>query len=232
MSDAELALRILLSLLFGTLVGIERQWHHKNAGLKTNTLVAIGAAAFALISQHGFGPNSNPAQVAAGVVTGIGFIGGGVIMRRGGSVQGINSAATLWATASMGLAIGTGYYTLAGILLAAVLAIQFLLRSAANWIDRRSGLINPQNVYGVSVTFEETARESLYHAWSDFTARNGISIINCIDKLEGANKRVFEATMGLSDARAREMPHWGEKLSRIAGVISAKWSRKDAGAED
>ena len=95
MNDAELILRILISFLFGALVGIERQWHHKNAGLKTNTLVAIGAAAFALVSQHGFGPNSNPTQVAAGVVTGIGFIGAGVIMRRGGSVQGINSAATL-----------------------------------------------------------------------------------------------------------------------------------------
>src|SRR5437879_944932 len=98
MTDTELAARLLISLFFGALIGIERQWHHKNAGLKTNTLVAVGATAFALVSQHGFGPNSNPAQVAAGVVTGIGFIGGGVIMRRSGNVQGINTAATLWTT--------------------------------------------------------------------------------------------------------------------------------------
>jgi putative Mg2+ transporter-C (MgtC) family protein len=67
-----------------------------------------GATAFGLISELGFGPTNNPAQVASGVVAGIGFIGAGVIMRRGSSVQGINSAATLWATASMGLAIGAG----------------------------------------------------------------------------------------------------------------------------
>src|SRR5438093_11752302 len=106
MTDLELVMRLLLSLLFGTLVGLERKWHNKTAGLKTNTLVAVGATAFTLVAERGFGPNNYLPQVAAGVVTGIGFIGGGVIMRRGGNVQGINSAATLWATASMGLSIG------------------------------------------------------------------------------------------------------------------------------
>src|SRR6266852_7512605 len=113
MTGAEMAGRLLLSALFGTLVGIERQWRHKNAGLKTNALVSIGATAFGLIALHGFGPGSQPTQIAAGVVTGIGFIGAGVVMHRGASVQGINSAATLWATASMGLAIGQGSYNIA-----------------------------------------------------------------------------------------------------------------------
>src|SRR2546423_9331741 len=98
MTDSELIGRLLLSLLFGALIGIERQWHHKTAGLKTNTLEAVGAATFALVSEHGFGPNSNPAQIAAGVVTGIGFIGAAAIMRRGSSVHGANAATTLWAT--------------------------------------------------------------------------------------------------------------------------------------
>src|SRR5204863_2093984 len=96
-STLELIVRLALATVFGMLVGVERQWHHKNAGIKTNTLVSVGAAAFALISHRGFGETNNPAAVAAGVVTGIGFIGAGVIMRRGGSVQGINTAATLWA---------------------------------------------------------------------------------------------------------------------------------------
>src|ERR1700742_2768455 len=113
MFDSEIILRLSLSLVIGLIIGIERQWHHKNAGLKTNTLVAVGSTAFALIAQHGFGLNNNPSQIAAGVVTGIGFLGAGVIMRRGGSVQGINTAATLWATTGMGLAVGAGYYALA-----------------------------------------------------------------------------------------------------------------------
>src|SRR5437762_4756874 len=136
MSDIELGVRLALSLLFGTVVGVERQWHHKNAGIKTNTLVAVGSTAFALISARGFGPTNNPAAVAAGVVTGIGFIGAGVILRRGGSVQGINSAATLWATASMGLAIGQGYYKLAPVILGAVLIIQLPMRWITNFIDK------------------------------------------------------------------------------------------------
>jgi len=136
MNDLELGARLLLSLVFGLLVGIERQWHHKTAGLKTNSLVALGAAAFTLVAQLGF---SNPSQVAVGVLTGIGFIGAGVIIRHGDSVQGVNSAATLWVTAAGGMIIGIGHYRLAGILLALVLPTQLLTRSLAGWIDARSG---------------------------------------------------------------------------------------------
>src|SRR5215471_9205309 len=113
MNEIQFAERLLLALVYGAVIGIERQYHHKNAGLKTNTLVAVGATAFAIISHALIDYTNNPMTIAAGVVSGIGFIGGGVIMRRGGSVQGINSAATLWAAAAMGLAIGVGYYLLA-----------------------------------------------------------------------------------------------------------------------
>lgn len=136
MNDWELGVRLLLSLLFGLLVGIERQWHHKTAGLKTNSLVALGAAAFTIVAQIGF---SNPAQVAVGVLTGIGFIGAGVIIRHGDSVQGVNSAATLWVTAAGGMTIGIGHYRLAWTLLALVLFAQLLIRRMAGWIDARSG---------------------------------------------------------------------------------------------
>ena len=112
MRDFEPALQLLMSALFGTLVGIERQWRHKNAGLKTNALVSVGATSFGLIALDGFGPGSQPTQIAAGVVTGVGFIGAGVIMHRGASLQGINSAATLWAAAGMGLALGQGYHAI------------------------------------------------------------------------------------------------------------------------
>src|SRR5215510_6421689 len=149
MSELEIIARLAMSLLFGMIVGIERQWHHKNAGIKTNTLVSVGATAFALISLRGFGPTNNPAGIAAGVVTGIGFIGAGVIMRRGGSVQGINSAATLWATASLGLAVGLGSFDLAYLVLALTLVIQFSTRWAAAWIDKRSGLVVPHITYQV-----------------------------------------------------------------------------------
>lgn len=135
MNDWELSARLALALLLGFLVGIERQWQHKTAGLKTNSLVSLGAAAFTLVAQLGF---SNPSQVGVGVLTGIGFIGAGVIIRHGDSVQGVNSAATVWVTAAGGMMIGIGHYRLAGVLLALVLLTQPLLRRVAGWIDARS----------------------------------------------------------------------------------------------
>jgi len=134
-SALELGARVLLACLFGALVGIERQWHHKNAGVRTHALVSLGASAYGVISLLGFGPTTNPMLIAAGVVSGIGFIGGGVIMRRGPTVQGINTAATLWATASMGLAIGAGYYTLTTLIFLTMLVIQFPLL----WLENAGG---------------------------------------------------------------------------------------------
>jgi putative Mg2+ transporter-C (MgtC) family protein len=135
MSDLEMSARLALAVFFGALIGIERQWHHKTAGLKTNSLTALGVCGFTLASQLGF---SNPSQVAAGVLTGVGFIGGGVIIRQGGSIQGVNSAATLWVTAAGAMLIGIGRYHLALVLLGLTLIIQLLLRRIADWVDHRS----------------------------------------------------------------------------------------------
>ena len=139
LTQLAMAARLGLAAGFGALVGIERQWHHKNAGLRTHALVALGAAAFGLISLLGFGPTNNPMLIAGGVVTGIGFIGGGVIMHRGAAVQGINTAATLWATASVGLALGGGYYVLGSLIFLAVLVVQIGLSWVESQIDKHRG---------------------------------------------------------------------------------------------
>lgn len=129
-------LRLAIAILFGAIVGIEREWRHKNAGIKTNTLVAIGSATFAMMSNT-FGPNNhNPAQIAAAVVTGIGFVGAGVIIHRGATVQGVTTAATLWANASMGVAIGLGEMWLGSAMCVAILVVQFTMRHAGMWIAR------------------------------------------------------------------------------------------------
>src|SRR5207247_3670818 len=135
----ELAVRTLLALVLGAMIGVERQWHHKSAGIRTHALLALGAAGFALISHLIIlrNPEMNPTPIAAGVVTGIGFICGGVIMHRGISVQGLNTAASLWTTAGVGLAIGLGLYLLSYVMLAAVLTVQFPFVWIENWVDHR-----------------------------------------------------------------------------------------------
>ena len=101
-----------LATLLGALVGLERERQGKSAGLRTHALVCLGSALITIVSIHGFGPVGpglrDPARVAAQVVSGIGFLGAGTIMREGLSIRGLTTAASLWTTAGIGLAIGSG----------------------------------------------------------------------------------------------------------------------------
>ncbi len=129
--------RLSLALALGAFIGVEREWRQKHAGLKTMILVAMGAAAFAMMSDT-FGPgNANPGMIAAAVVGGIGFIGAGVIMHRNATVQGVTTAATLWSAASVGVAAGLGQFTVAGVLTAGILVVQFVMR----WLERLIGRV-------------------------------------------------------------------------------------------
>lgn len=122
------AIRLGLALAFGAFIGVEREWRQKQAGLKTMVLVALGAAAFAMMSDTFGDSNHNPAQLAAAVVGGIGFLGAGVIMHRGATVQGVTTAAMLWADASVGVAAGLGQFPLAAMLTGGILLVQFAMR--------------------------------------------------------------------------------------------------------
>jgi len=232
MTDLEFATRLISSMLFGTLIGIERQWHHKNAGIKTNTLVAVGSTAFGMISELGFGPTNNPAQVASGVVSGIGFIGAGVIMRRGSSVQGINSAATLWATASMGLAIGGGHHRLGWMILLVVLAIQFFVRWLANWIDARSGFINPNIIYKVVVSLAPAAAENIRSSWSFFANQHGVATVHYQEFQTVPSELQIQAEVGLSEAQAEQLTGLIQRFSQTKGVVRAEWSEHRAVESD
>src|SRR5215212_570516 len=159
------AARLALAALFGAVIGIEREWRHKTAGIKTNMLVALGAAAFAMVSNT-FGPtNHNPAQIAAAVVTGIGFVGAGVIIHRGVSVQGVTTAATLWANAAMSLAVGIGQYFVGLGVFAAMLFVQFLMRRTVALVDRARRGHEPQRIE-VRVSCDWAALAKVNEAWS------------------------------------------------------------------
>src|SRR5215831_20384374 len=99
---------LVTAVVLGAAIGFERQWRQRLAGLRTNTLVALGAAAFVLFSGLIPGDNS-PTRVAAQVVSGIGFLGAGLIFKEGLSVHGLNTAATLWCSAAVGVLAGAGY---------------------------------------------------------------------------------------------------------------------------
>jgi putative Mg2+ transporter-C (MgtC) family protein len=128
----ETFLALLLAVALGAIVGIEREKSHKPAGLRTHMLVSLGACLFTMMSTS-FG--AQPAQVAGGIVAGIGFIGAGTIWAEKDKVQGITTAASLWATAAIGLTVGIGDYPLA-----AVVTVLVVIILASNYFLKRIGL--------------------------------------------------------------------------------------------
>ena len=119
LTDSDLLKRILLAIVLGFIIGIEREMTNKSAGLRTNILVCIGSCLFTILSLYGFSnalsvyPMGDPARVAAQILTGIGFIGGGTVLRHGTSIFGLTTAATLWVSASVGMACGCGKFDIA-----------------------------------------------------------------------------------------------------------------------
>ncbi len=111
-SEVVAVLRLLLAAVLGGIVGLQRERAGKEAGIRTNMLISAGAAIFTIASVYGF-PGGDPSRLAAGVITGVGFIGAGVILHRtGGAVVGLTTAATIWAVAGIGVAAGAGLYLL------------------------------------------------------------------------------------------------------------------------
>jgi len=131
------AARAAVALVLGAAVGLERQWRQRMAGLRTNALVALGAALFELFAVLLTGqPGVDPTRIAAYVVSGIGFLGAGVILRDGVSVRGINTAATIWCSAAVGVLAGAGYLPAAVIAAGLVLLAHLGLRPVARRVDR------------------------------------------------------------------------------------------------
>lgn len=131
----DVAARLVVALLLGAVVGLERQYRQRAAGLRTNALVALGAAAFALIG-FSMGGEASPSRMAAQVVSGIGFLGAGAIMREGLNVKGLNTAATLWCSAAVGVACGAGLFAMAGLGAGLIVAVNMVIRPLVALIDR------------------------------------------------------------------------------------------------
>ena len=137
-NDFELLGRLLLAAVLGGAIGAERELNDQAAGLRTHMLLTIGACLFTLISAYGFngGIGTDPSRIAAQIVTGIGFLGGGAIVRHGLTVKGLTTAASIWATASVGVAVGAGSYVLGVGGAALVVGTLFGLRRVSNLLQR------------------------------------------------------------------------------------------------
>jgi putative Mg2+ transporter-C (MgtC) family protein len=138
--------RLLLAAGLGAAIGLEREYRRKPAGLRTNILIGLGSALFTIVSTQIAGGTSD--RIAAQVVTGVGFIGGGAILRSRMSVHGMTTAATIWVNAAIGLAAGAGEYATAATATAIALVVLAVLSPIERYFERRAERANLQDQRG------------------------------------------------------------------------------------
>jgi len=212
------------AFVLGTIIGAERQYRQRGGGLRTHVLVALGAATFVDIAQH---LNGNPGavQVIAYVVSGVGFLGAGVIMKEGGNVWGLNTAATLWCSAAVGACAGADLIVEAVMLTAFVLAGNTLLRPLVKAINRAP--INEaatEATYEVRVTAAADQRDEAREILQDQldAAHYPVQDIDVIDREQGDVELV--ATLSGTTADPRELDDVVALLESNPVVQNASWS--------
>ena len=142
-----LILQIILAALLGGMIGFERDWHGHAAGLRTNILVAVGSCLFTILSIEGFplrGAAQDTARIAAQIVSGVGFLGAGVLLQSRSGVRGLTTAATIWLVAAIGMAVGAGLYFLSIFTTLFSLIVLVFLHPVSTWLERRAQRKPPQ----------------------------------------------------------------------------------------
>ena len=145
MLPADLLWRLLLAVGLGAAIGLEREYRQKPAGLRTNILIALGSALFTILSMsmgHGTGTTD---RIAAQIVTGIGFLGGGAILRGRSTIHGMTTAATIWVNAAIGLAAGAGEFAIAAATTVITLVVLAVLPPIEGYFERRAGFSTSHN---------------------------------------------------------------------------------------
>ncbi|MEI5102539.1 MgtC/SapB family protein [Streptomyces sp. PmtG] len=228
LTTLDFAVRLGTGVGCGALIGVERQWRARMAGLRTNALVAAGATLFVLYSEAMADPTS-PTRVASYVVSGVGFLGGGVIMREGASISGLNTAATLWCSAAAGVLAASGRLALALLGAAAVIVVHLVLRPTSRLIDRAprgNADATTQVTFHVTCDRRDEAhvRALLIQLLSSTAPRlDGLRIRRGED--EGTT--ALEAAVTLDGAPGADMEHLVTRLSLEPGVRDLHWHLAD-----
>lgn len=180
-------LKLLLAILVGGLIGAEREFRDKSAGFRTIIFITIGSTLFTIFSKT-IGVNNDPGRIAANIVTGIGFLGAGAIMREGGRVAGLTTAATIWLAASLGMGIGTGSYLLVGVSTLLILAVLWLFPVFEHWIDN----IRETRAYEVVVPLGSDMADAL----PAICQRHGVRILTQTEHKAGENILLLLSSIG------------------------------------
>ncbi len=217
--------RLLTALLLGATIGFERQWRQRLAGLRTNTLVSLGAATFVVFA--GQFADDSPTRVAAQVVTGIGFLGAGVISKEGVNVRGLNTAATLWCAGAVGLLAGAGYWRHALLAVALVTFVNLAMRPLVTLINRQPlEQAEVETSYRITVVCKADDEARLRGLMSQGLSTGGLSL-RALDSadIEGSDRVEIAAELTTDKQRELAIEYIVGRLSVETGVTAARWRR-------
>ncbi|MBS4021228.1 MAG: MgtC/SapB family protein [Dethiobacter sp.] len=228
LSNIDLVGRLLLAALLGGLVGFERETHNRPAGLRTHILVCVGSTLVMMVSVFGFGGDGakgDQARIAAQVVSGIGFLGAGTIMRQGSAVRGLTTAASLWVVAGIGLAVGIGLHVAAAAATVLVLISLFSLSSVESYLSRRR--------CKKSLWIRAVDQPGLLGRVGTVLGEHGMSITNVnLSSTEfmeayGAETITIDFEVKIpGDFNAHNLM---QQLLRVAGMLEVSWDGEETG---
>jgi putative Mg2+ transporter-C (MgtC) family protein len=218
------AINLAVALGLSAVIGFERQWRNRLAGLRTNTLVALGAATFVIFAALMPG-EASPTRVAAQVVSGIGFLGAGLIFREGLSVRGLNTAATLWCSAAIGVLAGGGYLLYATVATGFVVFVNLLLRPIVSFINRQPLMSTEvETGYLVSVTCRSQDEAHIRALLLQGLAGCGLALRRLdSNNLEGAGFVAVSAFVSAAHRIDAEVEKIVGRLSLEQTVSAARW---------
>ncbi|WXL25412.1 MgtC/SapB family protein [Ectopseudomonas mendocina] len=224
MGEFLFAINLLAALLLGALIGVERQWRQRLSVLRTNALVCLGAASFTVFAGLVDG-DSSPTRVAAQIVSGIGFLGAGVIMRDGLQISGLNTAATLWCSAAVGILAGAGFLLEAATVTGLILMANVALRPVVRMINRQPQVESEEEQqYAVSVTclvdYEAHIRSQLTRA----AEQSGLRLLRLDSKETDNGERCKVSALLEADQRSdQKLENCIGRLSVEPGVTGVRW---------
>lgn len=232
LSVADFALRLAVGVGCGALIGFERQWRARTAGLRTNALVAGGATLFVLYSVAT--EDSSPTRVASYVVSGIGFLGGGVILREGFNVRGLNTAATLWCSAAVGVLAASGHLVFTLIATGAVIVIHVFGRPLGRLIDHDHLSEDDEGLqpYLVQVVCRPKSEKYVRSQIVQHTSSNDITLRGIRAGQTGDDNVTVTAHLLMQGHTPAKLEQLVAGLSLQPGIQAVQWNAGDQAPTD